>query len=60
MTTSDNIVGLNVAASWISEWAYAAGIFAVAVRFQNQDKFWISHIKLHGAWVFDFFEKSKN
>ena len=26
---------------WIAEWAYA-GIFAVAVQFQNQDKFWIS------------------
>ena len=27
---------------WIAEWAYA-GIFAVAVRIQNQDQFWIYH-----------------
>ena len=27
---------------WIAEWAYA-GIFAVAVRFQNKDQFWIPH-----------------
>ena len=29
----------------IAEWAYA-GIFAVTVQFQNQDKFWIPHQKL--------------
>ena len=29
---------------WIAERAYA-GIFAVAVQFQNQDKFWISRQK---------------
>ncbi len=43
----------------IAEWAYA-GIIAVAVRFQNQDQFWIPHQKLHGACVFDFFKKLKN
>ena len=40
----------------IAEWA-CAGIFAVAVQFQNQDHFLISHQKLH---EFFFFEKSKN
>ena len=29
---------------WIAEWAYA-GIFAVAIRFQNQGQSWISHKK---------------
>ena len=43
----------------IAEWAYA-GIFAVAVRFQNQDQFWIPHQKLHVACVLDFFDISKN
>ena len=41
---------------WIAEWAYA-GIFAVVVRFQNQDQFWISHQKIRGHI---FSEKSKN
>ena len=40
-----------------AEWAYA-GIFAVAVRFQNQDQFWISPKKIRGR--FYFFKKSKN
>ena len=38
---------------WIAEWAYA-GIFAVAVRFQNQDQYWISHQK-SGFFIFLFF-----
>ena len=41
---------------WIAEWAYA-GIFAVAVRFQNQDHFWISHQKNQGH--FFIFSKSQ-
>ena len=36
---------------WIPEWAYA-DIFAVAVRFQNQDKFWISNQKNQGSFFF--------
>ena len=43
---------------WILEWAYAS-IFAVAVRIQNQDQFWISHQKIRDHF-FNFFEKSKN
>ena len=42
-----------------TDWAYA-GIFAVAVRFQNQDQFWILHQKLHGACIFDFFKNPQN
>ena len=37
-----------------ADWAYAS-IFAVAVRFQNQDQFWIPRPKLHGACIFGFF-----
>ena len=40
----------------VAEWAYA-GIFPVAVQFQNQDQIWISHQKKTG---FFFFEKSKH
>ena len=40
----------------ISEWAYA-GIFAVAVRIQNQDQFWISRQKNQGSFL--FFRKVK-
>ena len=43
---------------WIAEWAYA-GIFALAIRLQNQDQFWISHKKIRGRYYI-FFEKSKN
>ena len=43
----------------IADWAYA-GIFAVAVRFQNQDQFWIPQPKLHGACILGFFKKSQN
>ena len=42
---------------WITEWAYA-GIFTVAVRFQNQDQFWISRQKIRGCFL--FFRKVKN
>ena len=42
---------------WIAEWAYA-GIFAVAVQFQNQDDFWISHQKNQGSFFSIFFSKS--
>ena len=42
---------------WVAEWA-CAGIFAVAVQFQNRDKFIAFLIKKAG-FVF-FFEKSKN
>ena len=41
---------------WFPEWAYA-GIFAVAVRFQNQEQFWISHQKNQ---FFCFFKILKN
>ena len=41
----------------IAEWIYA-DMFAVAVRFQNQDQFWVYH-KTSGT-VFYFFEKSTN
>ena len=44
--------------SWIVEWAYA-GIFAVAVQFQNQDQFLVSRQKIKGHF-FKFFEKLKN
>ena len=40
-------------------WAYAS-IFAVAVRFQIQDQFWILWPQLHAACILDFLEKSKN
>ena len=43
---------------WIAGWAYA-GIFAVAVRIQNQDQFWISHQKIRGHF-FLFFQKVEN
>ena len=36
---------------WIAEWAYA-GIFAVAVRFQNQDQFLVSHQKVGTRFLF--------
>ena len=38
----------------IAGWAYAC-IFAVAVRFQIRDQFWISQPKLHVACFLDFF-----
>ena len=44
--------------SWIAEWAYAH-IFAVAVRFQNQDQFWISHQKNQGSFFLIFSLKSR-
>ena len=52
---------LTIQLDWlaIADWAYA-GIFAVAVRFQNQDQFWIPRQKLHWACILDFFEKSQN
>ena len=34
-----------------------AGMLVVAIRFQNQDQFWVSHQKVRGHF---FFEKSKN
>ena len=37
-----------------------ADIFAVAVRFQNQDQCWIPHQKLQGGILFYFIEKLKN
>ena len=43
----------------IADKAYR-GMFAVAVRFQNQDQFWIPHQKLHRACNLDFSEKSQN
>ena len=42
---------------WIAEWAYTE-IFAVAVRVQKQDQFWISHQK--SGVIFNLFERSKN
>ena len=50
-----NTAGLT---PWIAEWAYA-GIFAMAVRIQNQDQFWIS-LEKSGAVFLNFFEQSKN
>ena len=38
---------------WIAEWTYV-GIFAVAVRFQNQNQFWVSHQKNQGSFSFIF------
>ena len=43
----------------IAGWAYAS-IFAVVVRFQIRDQFWVPQPKLHRACILDFFEKSKN
>ena len=42
---------------WIAESTYSC-IFAVAVRFQNQDKIWISHQKFRGRF-FQFLRKIK-
>ena len=40
---------------YVSDWAYA-NIFAVAVRFQIQDQFWIPHHQLlYTGHVFDLF-----
>ena len=41
---------------WIAEWAYA-GIFAVAVRIQNQEQFWISPCTTKNDVFGDFSEK---
>ena len=51
------ILALQLDWPWIAVWANA-GIFAVAVRFQNQDQFWVSHKKNQGSFFFS--EKSKN
>ena len=40
-------------------WGYA-GIFAVEVRFQVRDQFWIPQPKLHGAKYLIFFVKPQN
>ena len=53
-----------LAYSWIgyiaiADWAYV-GIFAVAVQFENQDKFWIPNQKLHVACILDFSKKNQN
>ena len=55
-----NIILLNIQLDWpwIVEWAYTS-IFAVSVRIQNQDQFWISHQKNQELFGL-FFEKSKN
>ena len=37
----------------IADWAYAS-IFAVEVRFQIQDQFWIPQLELHGACILGF------
>ena len=37
-----------------------AGMFAVAIRFQIRDQFWISQPKLNVACFLDLFEKSKD
>ena len=42
----------------IADWAYT-GIFAVVVRFQNQNQFWISHQELHGACDLEFLKNLK-
>ena len=36
--------------SWIVEWTYT-DIFAVTIRFQNKDQFWISHQKKQGRFI---------
>ena len=41
---------------WTVEWAYA-GIFAVAVRIQNQGQFCISHKKNQGSFLFSKSQK---
>ena len=41
---------------WIAEWAYT-DMFAVVVRFQNQDQFWISHQKDQAWFFFNFSRK---
>ena len=41
---------------YVAGWAYAS-IFAVAVRFQIHDQFWIPRPKLHGTCTLDFFSK---
>ena len=48
--------GIQLDWPWTAEWAYT-GIFAVAVRIQNQDQFWISHQKIRGRFL--FFRKFK-
>ena len=45
---------LQVDWPWIAEWAYA-GIFDVAVNFQNQDQFWVSRQKNQVSFLFLFF-----
>ena len=57
--STSNCHGLQLDWPWTAEWAYA-GIFAVSVRFQNQDQFWVSH-QTNLVWFFCFFfKKSKN
>ena len=38
---------VEIGLAMVAKWAYA-GTFAVAVRFQNQDQFWVSHQKIRG------------
>ena len=40
---------LQVDWPWIAEWGYA-DIFAVAIKVQNQDQFWVSHQKINGRF----------
>ena len=42
----------------IADWAYAS-IFAVEVRFQIQDQFWIPQLELHGACILGFWKFKK-
>ena len=56
--SEDTSISLQLGWQWIAEWAYV-GIFAVAVRIQNQDQFWISCQKNQGLF-FNFLEKLKN
>ena len=56
-----NVIIFLLQLDWLAtaDWAYA-DIFAIIVRFQNHDRFWIRHQKLHRVCMSDYFEKPQN
>ena len=53
-----DLLGLQLDWPSIAGWAYAS-IFAVTVRFQIRDQFWIPQPKLRGACILEFLEDEK-
>ena len=51
--SSEATAGLSISYSWIVDkidtGTTYSGIFAVEVRFQHRDQFWVPQPKLHGA-----------